>query len=126
MRVEVSSQIEVAAAPEEVWRAVVDWPGQHRWMLGTRVQGGQGPGATVTARTGVGRLGFTDTMVITEWDPPRRCVVQHTGHLVRGDGIFEVTPPGTASEFRWTEPLDLPPPPPGRLVSRLLPPLPPP
>src|SRR5262249_40563703 len=41
-------------------------------MLGTHVQGGQGPGAAVTAPTGAGPFGFTDTMVITAWDPPPR------------------------------------------------------
>ncbi len=96
------------ATPEEVWRAVVDWPGQHRWMIGTRVHGGHGLGATVVARTGTGPLGFTDTMVISEWNPPLRCVVRHTGRVVRGAGIFEVTPRGTGREFRWTEQLDLP------------------
>lgn len=47
-------------------------------------------------------------MVITEWDPPRRCVVRHTSRVVRGSGVFEVRPNGTGSEFRWTELLDLP------------------
>jgi hypothetical protein len=47
-------------------------------------------------------------MVITEWDPPRRCVVRHTGRVVRGLGIFEVTGRGPGSEFRWTERLQLP------------------
>ena len=122
-RVEISSRIEVPAGPEEVWRVVVDWPGQRRWMLGTRVQGGQGLGAKVTARTDAGPLAFTDTMVITDWDPPRRCVVRHTGRVVRGDGIFEVTPRGTGSEFRWTERLDLPFGGAGRLGWRLVRPL---
>jgi len=122
-RVEISSRIEVPAGPEEVWRAVVDWPGQRRWMLGTRVQGGQGLGAEVTARTGAGPLAFTDTMVITDWDPPRRCVVRHTGRVVRGDGVFEVTPRGTGCEFRWTERLDLPFGDAGRLGWRLVRPL---
>ena len=47
-------------------------------------------------------------MIITEWDPPRRCVVRHTGRVVRGDGIFEVIPHGELTEFRWTELIDLP------------------
>src|SRR6516164_1500143 len=77
-------------------------------MLGTRVHGGHGLGATVVARTGIGPLGFTDTMVVSEWDPPRRCVVRHTGRVVRGAGIFEVSPSGAGAEFRWAEQLDLP------------------
>jgi hypothetical protein len=47
-------------------------------------------------------------MIVTEWDPPRRCVVRHTGKVVRGDGIFEVVPHGELTEFRWTELVELP------------------
>jgi carbon monoxide dehydrogenase subunit G len=104
----VTSRVVVPASPDQVWQAVVDWPGQHRWIIGTRVHGGQGHGATVVGRTGIGPLGFTDTMVITGWEPPRRCAVHHTGRLVRGDGLFEVTPAGAASQFSWTEQLQLP------------------
>ena len=78
------------ADAERVWQAVTDWSRQHEWIWATRVHGGQGVGAAVTGRTGLGLVGFTDTMVITEWDPPRRCVVEHTGRLIRGAGIFEV------------------------------------
>jgi carbon monoxide dehydrogenase subunit G len=106
--VAVTSRVAVPAAPEQVWLAVVDWSGQRRWIIGTHVRGGQGQGATVVGRTGIGPLGFTDTMVITHWEPPRRCVLHHTGRLVRGDGIFEVTPADAGSEFSWTEQLQLP------------------
>ncbi len=121
---DVSARVTVAAAPERVWEAVVDWPGQHRWIPATRTEGGHGVGAQVIGRTGIGPAGFTDRMVITEWDPPRRCVVRHTGWLVRGLGEFEVTPDGTASEFRWAEYLQLPlPAPAGRAAALVLRPL---
>jgi hypothetical protein len=82
-------------------------------MLGTTVratdQDGVGVGGGIEAFTGVGRLGFLDTMVITEWDPPRRCVVDHTGRVVRGLGVFEVFAlPDGRSRFVWSEELDLP------------------
>ena len=93
----------------------MDWSRQREWMWGTQVRGGTGVGAEVVARTGIGLVGFADTMVITEWDPPRRCVVRHTGRVVRGLGIFEVTRAGRQSEFRWTEQLQLPWPLSGRL-----------
>jgi carbon monoxide dehydrogenase subunit G len=107
----VAATIAVNAPPERVWRAVVDWPRQHEWIWGTRVWGGQGVGAEVTGWTGIGPVGFTDTMVITEWDPPRRCAVRHTGRIVRGTGVFEVAARGargSSSEFRWAEYLQLP------------------
>lgn len=104
----IDARVMVAASPARVWEAAVDWPGQRRWMLATRVHGGHGVGAEVTGRTGIGPAGFTDPMVITEWDPPRRCVVRHTGRLVQGLGVFEVAPHGSGSEFRWAEQLQLP------------------
>ncbi|HEV2372080.1 MAG TPA: SRPBCC family protein [Streptosporangiaceae bacterium] len=106
--VEVTSRVVVPVPPERAWRAALDWPAQQRWMLGTRVRGGHGVGAAVVARTGIGPVGFTDTMVITHWDPPRRCVVEHTGRVIQGTGVFEVTPAGAGAEFRWTEQLQLP------------------
>jgi carbon monoxide dehydrogenase subunit G len=105
---EITARIHVPQPPERVWHAVVDWPRQGEWMLATRVHGDHGQGAHVVARTGLWLVGFTDTMVITEWQPPRRCVVRHTGRVVRGAGVFEVVPAGAGSEFRWTERLDLP------------------
>jgi hypothetical protein len=107
-QLEITSRVLIAAEPERVWQVAMDWSRQHEWIWATQVRGGAGTGAEVVARTGIGPAGFTDTMVITEWDPPRRCVVRHTGRVVRGLGIFEVTGSGPGSEFRWTERLQLP------------------
>jgi len=47
--------------------------------------------------------------VITEWEPPSRCTVQHTGRVVRGIGVFEVFAlPSSRSRFVWSEQLRLP------------------
>ena len=102
----------VDAPPEVVFAALTDWPTQGQWMLGTRVWSegpGEGVGARISAFTGVGRIGFLDTMEITEWEPPRSVRVLHTGRVVRGPGIFEVLAlPGGHSRFVWREELDLP------------------
>ena len=111
----ITSRVLVPADPERVWHLAMDWSRQREWMWGTQVRGGTGAGAEVVARTGIGPAGFADTMVITEWDPPRRCVVRHTGRIVRGLGIFEVAGRGAQTEFRWTEQLQLPWPLSGRL-----------
>ena len=113
MTAEVTVAVDVDAPPEVVWAAVTDWSRQSEWMLGTTVRattaGGVGRGGGIEAFTGVGSLGFLDPMVITEWDPPRRCVVRHTGRVVRGDGVFEVLAlPQGRSRFVWSEILDLP------------------
>jgi hypothetical protein len=106
---ELTVSVDVAATPERVWDAAVDWDRQHEWMALTRVRGGQGPGARLEAFTGVGRLGFVDPMTVTTWDPPRRCVVRHDGRVVRGTAAFEVVPlPGGQARFVWTEWLVLP------------------
>ena len=112
---EVTARVLVRADAEQVWQAAMDWPRQGEWMWGTQVRGGHEVGAEVTARTGIGPVGFTDTMVITEWDPPRRCVVRHTGRVVRGGGVFEARPLGPVCEFAWTEQLELP----GLLAGRV-------
>ena len=106
-------RVPVQAPAAEVFAGATDWAGQSRWMLGTRVRGtardGVGVGGGVEAFTGVGRLGFLDTMEITAWDPPRRCSVLHTGRVVRGTGDFLVEERGpAASVFVWREDLDLP------------------
>jgi hypothetical protein len=104
----IVARVTVPAGAGQVWEAATDWSRQHEWIWGTRVTGGHGVGAGVTGWTGIGPVGFTDTMVITEWDPPRRCVVQHTGRVVRGAGVFEITGDGPPCDFRWVEDLDLP------------------
>jgi hypothetical protein len=120
----IAAHVTVAAEPAATWRAAVDWPHQREWIWATRVSGGHGTGAEVTGWTGIGPVGFTDKMVITEWDPPRRCVLKHTGRVVRGKGIFEVVPHGPGSQFRWSEHLQLPVPPAvGRLAGLVITPV---
>ena len=113
MSAHIAIDVVVDAPPQAVWEAVTDWPRQSEWMLGTKVRstelGGVGVGGGLEAFTGVGRAGFLDTMIITEWDPPWKCVVRHTGQVVKGLGIFEVLAlPGGRSRFVWAEELDLP------------------
>lgn len=105
--------VDVAAPVEQTWAGAVDWAGQGDWMLGTRVrptrQDGQGVGGAIEAFTGVGPVGFLDTMEITRWEPPHLCHVVHTGRVVKGTGTFEVQPrPEGGSRFVWREDLELP------------------
>lgn len=127
--VPLRAAVEVPAAATATWAAAVDWARQGEWMLATRVASGpsaagpaaaavtEGVGAQLAAYTGLGRFGFLDTMEITEWDPPRRCAVRHTGRVVRGTGTFEVVPvSGDRSRFVWAEYLEVPG---GRVGARL-------
>lgn len=113
MTVHVELDVDIAAPPERVFAAVVDWPAQGRWMVGTTVDVTRGDGRSVgselSAFTGAGRLGFLDTMTITAWEEPVRVDVLHTGRVVRGTGTMAVAPlPGGGSRFTWSEDLDLP------------------
>jgi hypothetical protein len=100
--------VELPVAVPDAWAAVVDWDGQSRWMLLTTVRaterGGVGVGGGVSARTAVGPVGFTDDMVITEWQPPHLCRVRHLGNVVQGYGEFVVAGAGAGrSRFTWSE-----------------------
>jgi hypothetical protein len=114
-RAELSVPVDVDAPPDAVWRYVTDWEGQGRWMLGTRVEvtsgDGRSVGSTWRATTGAGPVGVVDTIEVAEYSEggPWRCVVRHTGKLIRGDGVFEVVElaPGR-SRFTMSELLDLP------------------
>jgi carbon monoxide dehydrogenase subunit G len=100
---------EVHAPAQPVWDALTDWAVHDRWMLLTKASGGHGVGESIEAFTGLGRVGVLDTMTIVTWEPPRRCVVRHTGRIVRGSGAFEVRPAGDGrSVVVWSEWLDLP------------------
>jgi len=106
-------RIPIAASASVVWDAITDWPTQGQWMLGTQVWvtagTGQDAGSEIAAFSGIGRLGFLDTMTITAWNPPRSCEVRHTGKVVRGTGWMgaEAVTEGSC-EFVWGETLELP------------------
>ena len=105
--------VTIDAPVNVVFAALSEWTQQHRWMLGTRVEMRKGDGKSVgsefAAWTGVGPVGFWDTMTITRWEPPYRVDVLHTGKLVRGTGTMEVLAlPGNRSRFLWSEDFELP------------------
>jgi hypothetical protein len=96
---------------ERVWAGLVDWPTHAAWMPLTTVQvvgggPGQGLGERIVATTGIGPLGVADRMTITEWSPPRRLAVDHTGRLIRGTAWFELQPIGAdRTRIVWCEAL---------------------
>ena len=109
----IELEVAVNAPAHKVWDAITNWPAQGQWMLGTKVEAvdgdGTGVGGKIAAFTGIGPIGFLDTMEITTWNPPARCDVLHTGRVVRGTGTFEVVKLSeTESKFVWSEDLDLP------------------
>ena len=111
MSADVRAARVIGAPAERAWQVLTDWERQGEWIPATRVRSTNGHqvGGRIEAWTGIGPVGFLDTMTITAWDPPHRCEVLHTGRLVRGPGMFAVEPlsPGSC-RVTWKERLDLP------------------
>jgi len=117
----VSVAVESAAEPERVFAVLTDWDRHREWMFLTHARvvhgDGRSAGSALAAFTGLGPVGFLDTMEITRWEPPQAVEVRHTGRVVRGTGAFQVRPrPHGGSVIRWEEHLDLPLGPLGRLA----------
>ena len=111
MTVIAKAAVEVAVPVERAWTLITSWERQGEWMPMTQVWSEEGDrvGGRLFARTGIGRLAFLDTMDITRIEPPRLCEVRHTGHIVRGRGVFRVEAADDGrSRVSWEEHLDLP------------------
>lgn len=106
--------IEISASAEKVFSYLTDWPKQSEWMLGTIVEvrsndNAQSLGGEIAAFTGLGPIGFWDTMKITKWEPPFQVDVIHTGKVVRGTGAMRVEKVDeNKSKFYWSEDLEIP------------------
>lgn len=99
-------------AAERVWQVLTDWASQGDWMLATTVrpigQQRRAAGDRLEAFTGLRPIGFTDTMVVTDWQEGSSVTVAHTGRVVRGTGEFRVEPGGPQrSTVVWREDLDV-------------------
>jgi len=107
-------EISVNAPIDVAFQYLTDWPKQHEWMLGTHVEvksdgDARYVGGKIAAFTGIGPLGFWDTMTITTWQAPHFVEVDHTGTLVRGTGYMRFTEVDEAScVFEWGEVLEIP------------------
>lgn len=114
MTVRVAASIDLNTGPDIAFAAVADLPSQEKWIIATRLYPIEGPvsipqvGSRMAAFTGLGSVGFLDTMVVTEYDPPWRWVTRHEGDVVQGVGIFEIEVTGDGCRFTWAEELDLP------------------
>lgn len=118
MRVPLRLEVEIAAPAAVVWHEVTDWEKQGEWIPHTKVLRETGVptdrvGGRIRAWSGLGPLGFWDTMTITgmtrDADGGGVCEVLHTGRVVRGEGVFAVEALGPdRSRFVWSEILVLP------------------
>jgi hypothetical protein len=127
----VRSEVHVDAPARLVWEYVTDWPRQGEWIPFTRAEvvSGDRSARTVGGRfrawTGIGPVGFWDTITVTVWeeqpDGSARCEIMHTGRVVHGDAELSVVPEGPdACTVRLWERLDVPGGPVGALLWRLV------
>jgi len=114
---ELVVSVEVNAPLAQVWTALIDWDRHSEWMLFTTVHrttgAGDGVGTGIEGLTKLGPFAIRDTMTFSQWQPPpgnpARCVVEHTGKLVRGAGAFEVIEiDADRSRVVWSEWVQLP------------------
>ena len=104
----IAMSLTIKAPVERVWDALADWESQGDWMLLTKVevtsQVREGVGTSISAFTGVGKVGVMDHMVVTSWQPPNICDVVHTGKIIKGSGRFELSSiDSNTTRFDWSE-----------------------
>ncbi|MFW5468725.1 SRPBCC family protein [Knoellia sp. CPCC 206435] len=98
---------ESTLTPEELWRRLAALDEHADPVPLTTTIADPGPPAAgwrFTARTALGPLRFDDSMLVEEWDPPRRWRVRKQGFL-KGWAEAEVTPVAGGSRLTWTEEL---------------------
>jgi hypothetical protein len=106
---------------ESVWERIADWESQGDWILQTKVwvtsDKTAGVGTTIAAFTGpfyflyprFKKFGLLDLMVVTDWQPPYRCDVDHVGKILRGTGSFQLNRLSTdKTRFDWSESIECP------------------
>ena len=110
----VEASVDLQTDPETAFAAVVDLPSQEKWIIATKLYPIEGDasvphvGSRLAAFSGVGSIGFLDTMVVTEYDPPYRWVTDKDGDLLRGVGIMQVEPRLEGCRVTWANELELP------------------
>ena len=111
MRVEAEGHL--SASPDEVWRALLRWEDQARWIrdaVSVRVLSPHrdGLGVRIAVKSRVFNVPlFTEELEVTRWEPPHVLEMTHRS-FIRGVGTWALEPEGTGSRLRWSEDLSLP------------------
>jgi hypothetical protein len=121
------SRTSTAPAPV-LWEVVTDFAGYGRWMPLTRMRldaGAPRVGWGFAGFSGLGPVGFTDSMLLTQWHPAGPAVagcfrVVKTGRVLGGWVAVDVEPHGRGSRLQWREDVVVRPLPLGRALDPLL------
>ncbi len=122
----------VDAPTEEAWARLTDFGGYGRWIPFTEMVLDPEPvrvGWGFAGRTGVGPLGFVDSMLVTRWEPPgrdgsARFSVRKTGRLLGGWADIRLESRGDGgTDLSWAEEIVLHPSWLGRRIARLVDPV---
>lgn len=100
-----------AAPPAVVWDVVTDFAAYGDWMPLTRMRvdpGAPRPGWGFAGVSGLGPFGFSDSMLVTAWEPPSaegtgRFRIVKTGRLLGGWAEIRVEPEGVGARLDWHE-----------------------
>ncbi len=105
----IRSMVVVDAPIEHVWAVLADIKGQTRWMHDMKSvrldgDGTVGVGTTGDATVRIFGISVTDSVTITEFQPPTRFALTHDGTF-KGGGVFELEAgaDGTTTIVRWDE-----------------------
>ena len=111
MEIEIS--VELDAPVDTVWADIEDLTSHVEWMADAEsieFPGAQktGEGTVMNVLTKIGPLTTMDVLTVTDWDPPHRMGVEHSG-VVTGSGAFTLTDLGdNRTRFTWAEELEMP------------------
>jgi hypothetical protein len=106
--VTLTFKITIAADQKRIFDYLSDWQKQSDWILFTTVHkvstAPNQKGTTLLATTKFSLLKFVDTMRVAEWLPPQKIVVEHTGRVILGKGVFKIQKISENNcEFTWEE-----------------------
>lgn len=112
VQVPFAHSLEIDAPASAVWDYITDWERHGEWIPFTRVEMEPGPttgvGVRFRAWSGLGPIGFWDPMTVTEFEEypsgGGRCVIVHTGRVVKGDATLVISDIGPGRcRLDWSE-----------------------
>jgi hypothetical protein len=100
-------ELEVPEGPSEVWEELRHIDRHVNWMsdaasIDFENEQHEGVGTSFRCTTKVGPITLIDVMTITSWVDKAVMGVEHRG-LVRGSGVFTLSPRGAGTLIAWRE-----------------------